>query len=563
MLPLVTYASSASDFQTDPTTTSVSPEHRLPWYDRDETLGSFIYHHPLVLPPGRDGMQPELALTYNSANVQTTGIVGAGWSLSIPSIERVNKTGIEDLYDSTTFSSSLSGELLPVSLTDATHGTYGAKVETGSFLSYTYDSSSESWSVTDAQGTTYTFGDSSSSRVDDPDDTTRVFIWSISEIQDLNDNFISFTYTEDDNQLYPSTITYTGNGSTVGVLVATFTLESRDDAITSYASGFEVTTDERVSVITVTADGTTRRTFAFSYAAGDNGTRSLLSSILETSYDEVGATTTLPETTFGYSSSTVSWTEATTYAIPQSFVENEGYDRGVRLSDVNGDGLQDLLFGDSGTTDTAVYLNNADSTGWSQDTSYSIPVRFLDTTVPGDQGVRMFDVNGDGLDDFVYGESDDIYDGVSGDTREVYVNDGDGTGWTQDTSYSLPANFATNRAPYYMYDAYTRLGDVNGDGFADILFADPYGNEAVYIHNGDGTGWSEDTSYTDIPVVFAQMFGGDARDSGVRVIDVNHDGLADLVYGLLSTVVPDTGDTGCTSTPVTARGHLMQATRYQ
>ncbi|MBI5794240.1 VCBS repeat-containing protein, partial [Candidatus Uhrbacteria bacterium] len=517
----------------DPTTRVTAPGKTMPWYDRDEMLGSFIYHYPIALPPGRNTIQPELELTYNSVNVQSGNILGAGWSLPIQTIERINKTGLEDLYDSTTFTSSLSGELVPTVLTDATHGAYGAKVEAGPFLSYVYDSSTESWTATDAQGTTYTFGNTSASRVDDPDDTTRVFTWYLSEIRDANDNVISYTYTKDGNQIYPATIAYTGNGTADGVFVVTFTLASRDDVATSYASGFEVTTDQRVSAITVTAGGVTRRTFVLSYTTGDNGVRSLLSSVLETGYEADGTSAALPETTFDYSSSTVSWTQDSAYSIPKSFVESEGYDRGVRLSDVNGDGLQDFLFANSGSSDTAVYLNDADGTGWSQDLSYTIPVRFLDAIVAADQGVRLFDVNGDGLDDFVYGESDDIYDGDTSDTREVYVNDGDGTGWTQDTTYTLPANFAKNAAPYYMYDAYTRLGDVNGDGLADILYADPYGNSAVYLNNGDGTGWTQETSYTSLPIVFGQAFGGDVRDSGVRVADVNHDGLADLVYGLI------------------------------
>ena len=82
-----------------------------------------------------------------------------------------------------------------------------------------------------------------------------------------------------------------------------------------------------------------------------------------------------------------------------------------------------------------------------------------------------------------------------------------------------------------MYDAYSRLGDVNRDGLADIIFSDPYGDNAVYLNNADGTGWTEDAGYTSVPLVFGQTMGGDVRDSGVRVADVNGDGLADLVYG--------------------------------
>ncbi len=533
LLPSILYASDPTDVPTDPTTLSVTPGRSMPWYDRDEMLGSFIYHYPITIPSGRHGMQPDIELTYNSANIQATNTLGSGWSFSIPVIERINKTGIEDLYNTTTFTSSISGELLPISLTDTAHGAYGAEVESGPYLSYSYGSS-EVWTVTDAKGMIYTFGDSSLSRVDDPEDTTHVFAWYLTEVRDTNGNFISYTYTKDDNQVYPSTITYTSYGSTSGVFVVAFSLESRSDTSTSYASGFEIATDQRVSAITLTIDGMIRRTVALSYITGDNGTSSLLSSILETGYDEVGTVTTLPETSFEYSSSTINWTQNTAYSIPQSFVENEGYDQGVRFADVNGDGLQDFLFADSGTSDTAVYLNNADGTGWNADVSYVIPIRFLDAVAIGDQGVRLFDANGDGLDDFIYGESDDIYDDDTADVREVYINNNDGTGWTQDTTYTLPVNFADNAAPYYVYDAYTRLGDVNGDGLVDILYAGPYGGDEVYLNNGDGTGWTQDIGYTYLQVDFGETIGGNVVDSGVRVVDVNHDGLVDFVYGLIN-----------------------------
>src|SRR5215475_13203656 len=76
----------------------------------DGATGAFTQHIQLDIPPGRNGLQPDVALDYNSQNT-TDGIVGYGWSLSIPYIERVNKTGIQNLYGaSPTFSSSIDGE---------------------------------------------------------------------------------------------------------------------------------------------------------------------------------------------------------------------------------------------------------------------------------------------------------------------------------------------------------------------------------------------------------------------------------------------------------------------
>ena len=48
--------------------------------------------------------------SYNSQNTQND-ILGYGWSLNIPYIQRLNKTGSQDLYNANYFTSSLDGEL--------------------------------------------------------------------------------------------------------------------------------------------------------------------------------------------------------------------------------------------------------------------------------------------------------------------------------------------------------------------------------------------------------------------------------------------------------------------
>jgi Salmonella virulence plasmid 65kDa B protein len=77
----------------------------------DGATGAFTQQVPLDIPPGRNGLQPDISLQYNSQNT-SDGIVGYSWSLSIPYIQRLNKTGSQDLYGSNPyFTSSLDGEL--------------------------------------------------------------------------------------------------------------------------------------------------------------------------------------------------------------------------------------------------------------------------------------------------------------------------------------------------------------------------------------------------------------------------------------------------------------------
>jgi len=77
----------------------------------DGASGAFTQKISLDIPPGRNGLQPDVSLQYNSQNT-SDGVVGYGWSLSIPYIERLNKTGSQDLYGSNPyFTSSIDGEL--------------------------------------------------------------------------------------------------------------------------------------------------------------------------------------------------------------------------------------------------------------------------------------------------------------------------------------------------------------------------------------------------------------------------------------------------------------------
>src|SRR5215471_7618258 len=77
----------------------------------DGESGAFTQKIPLDIPPGRSGLQPDVSLQYNSQNTSDS-IVGYGWSLSIPYIQRLNKTGSQNLYASPSyFTSSIDGEL--------------------------------------------------------------------------------------------------------------------------------------------------------------------------------------------------------------------------------------------------------------------------------------------------------------------------------------------------------------------------------------------------------------------------------------------------------------------
>ncbi|MCA9298243.1 MAG: hypothetical protein KDA28_04205, partial [Phycisphaerales bacterium] len=64
--------------------------------DIDPNMGMMRYSVPIRVPGGFPGMSPSLTLSYSSAG--STSIVGMGWSMETPSIERLTLRGVP-VYD--------------------------------------------------------------------------------------------------------------------------------------------------------------------------------------------------------------------------------------------------------------------------------------------------------------------------------------------------------------------------------------------------------------------------------------------------------------------------------
>ena len=145
------------------------------------------------------------------------------------------------------------------------------------------------------------------------------------------------------------------------------------------------------------------------------------------------------------------------------------------------------------------------------------------------------DVNGDGYDDILIGARNNDDSGFN--AGQTYVIFGNESGWTMDTNLSkADASFwgedIGDRSGWSVAGA----GDVNGDGFDDILIGaygnDDGGNSAgqTYLVIGKASGCSMDTNLSNAD---ASFIGEDTVDcSGRRVAgagDVNGDGYDDIL----------------------------------
>lgn len=477
--------------------------------ETDLSTGALTYRYSIQVPPGRNGVQPNLSLSYNNQEASNiTNIFGYGWSVDIPYIERINRTGIEDLYPagyaSVSFRSSLSGELARIS-----SGSYGPKTDTSDFLRYQL--ASGSWSLTDKDGLTYLFGQTASSQQDNTTHS-KAYKWMLSKVTDANGNFVTYEYFKNSGQIYPATVSWTGFGGDPGIFKLSFQREARTDADTYYTPGFAVKNNYRISRIEARISNSWVRRYDLDYEAGDNGRRSLLTSIIESGQTEEGDDITFPAVTFDYSVPDKGWDYAEDGRLP--------YPVGKQIADVNGDGMVDIVESaedcfqcapSQQSKETFIYLLDGSEVFVTASPQYVPPVPFyLPYSSPKDGGARLDDINGD--------FKADIYKYVDATTDVLSAHINTGTDWTASSSWNPEVPVICTHDCGGI--ARTNLFDVNGDGLTDVVQGgrSSGGSITAVARFNDGNGW-EAWTYS-MPVALTE---------GVYVLDANGDGLNDLV----------------------------------
>lgn len=201
----------------------------------------------------------------------------------------------------------------------------------------------------------------------------------------------------------------------------------------------------------------------------------------------------------------------------------------ANAGDVNGDGFDDLLVGmpgdDNGAANTgAAYVYFGGSGGFNTVADWS----FRATQVEAHYGASVAgagDVNGDGFADFLVGA--DLFDNGSTDEGAMFLYFG---GTTVDTS--ADGTFEGNQNGGYLGGSVAGVGDINGDGYADFA-AGGIGYDGGATNSGVVFvyfGGNPFNSGIDATLTSSQA-GARMGSSVSGVGDVNGDGFADLVVG--------------------------------
>ncbi len=202
------------------------------------------------------------------------------------------------------------------------------------------------------------------------------------------------------------------------------------------------------------------------------------------------------------------------------------------IADVNGDGNNDILVGNSYGGSITVFQGIGDGT-------VGVPTMGSDTGGYPYSAPLVADFNGDGLMDVI--ETDDWFSFVY---LEGY---GDGT-FQAAASYGLP-----NSITEYAYTYSVAAGDLNGDGFADVV-AGQEGNTnspgvAVYLANSNGSLEPAVTYGTSTSLAYVTVadFNGDgkldiaATDYNAGVVQIFL-GVGDGTFTVGQTYVTDTAE---------------------
>jgi len=200
--------------------------------------------------------------------------------------------------------------------------------------------------------------------------------------------------------------------------------------------------------------------------------------------------------------------------------------------DINGDGYADVIVGatayDNGEADEGrakAYLGGASGLAtspiWTNE-SDQLGAQFGGSVAPAG------DVNGDGYSDVIVGAS--LYDNGEANEGRAFVYNGSASGLAASPYWTKEANQAVAEFGYSVASA----GDVNGDGFSDIIIGAPYfdngeadeGRAFVFLADPLGD-FNPAIIWTAEPNQAGAWFGASVASAG----DVNGDGLSDVLVG--------------------------------
>ena len=510
--------------------------------------GNASYSIGLQVPPGRLGVQPNLALLYVSTKAD--GMLGIGWSLTgLSTITRCRKVvDIGGVASPLTFGSRDQFCLDGQALKQAGEGDYGDDgVEYRTEID-TFSKVMSNGSATDANGNyvgpawfrvwtkdgrILTYGRSGLSKVV-VDGSPVARVWGLNRVEDRAGNYLDIAYKNnqsvrvaftngnaeriDTGELLPDVISYGGNraAATAGLSgrshsrFVRFVYEKRPDPTHHYVAGVQGYSVRRLVRIDTRVGDELVKSYELSYEPQENQldlAPSQLESVRECGVDADGTRRCLNPTTFQYF-------EPTSFGSART-IRSWGVRPAIAILDQNGDGLDDV----------AVLSPVADNAGgWRFNAFVESPTPVdvsdgLPFTTLSSGGISakcvgqdsVIDLNRDGRDDLVDLCEPRAYLATPNGFEQVPIN--------------VPDTGATSK----------RFADVNGDGLRDLVAC--HGPSAIEYMINSGSDFLPPVGFNNI-----QTNGLITSCDDFMMVDLDGDGDDEFVMG--RSVVPINPPTG-------------------
>lgn len=515
-----------------PTLVPTTPIGATPGSFGVSSYGQATYSIPIAVPPGRNGVEPKLAINYDSS--APNGTMGVGFALN--GLSRISRCGKTVDNDGTSGSVNIDANdrfCLDGRRLVAIAGVYGSdgaeyrtEVDTWNrvFSRGTCGTGPCRFDVYDKQGNLSNFGGSADTQPVISNGT--VVEWPLRKQSTTDGNYMTVSYANVQLGIYPIEILYTMHDGAISLKKrrVAFTYEDRanEDRERRYAGDQQVNAARRLTQIDTSVETSqgyvSVRQYRLGYRTSEATRRSLLESVTECD----GAGVCLPATTFTWQQESA--TDSKLVAWPAALQGAEIRDNAALLAgDFNGDGKTDIISRGRPSTNTSavfkVNLSNGDGTftSYSRTEASYLKARFAATSnlIPGD-------FNGDGMTDFIVQPM-----GADANTRpfQIHLSNGDGTFQCGNTSGPTTVDCATETGPGFETtmkgeSAIIIPGDYNGDGLIDFIRQPKSGagaSFAIYFSNGDGTfNIVGSTGVSNSYVITPGDFDGDGKTDFVR-----------------------------------------------
>ncbi len=464
--------------------------------------GAANYSMPISVPAGVAGMNPELAVTYNSQG--GNGLMGVGFGLSgfTSMIHRCGSSHATDGHASGVHYNHydklcLDGQRLI--LAQGNHWQNGAiyRTEMESFSKIMYEK------YTNSAGTNLdrfiVYGSDGEKRIFNWNDlrwrggTDYISLsWRLSSVQDRSGNSIQYNYQHLNGQAFlPKEVIWTGNGSTPGNRKAVFEYSIKAEKRFAFEDGIKRENKYAIKGIKTYIGANLVKEYRFGYQNSPNSQLTRLWYVQQCGSD--GGC--LPRHEFTWNDTTNGFTLNTPYQLP------------VRVYD-----YQDIWVSDG-------------QNGGCAACGYNVEVKRGD----------FLDINNDGYVDFIESyRSEDS----SASVRNIYKNTG--SGWVRiaqlppiiTRDYYINRNKSSSRGEMVQHAIYA---DVNGDGYPDIIRAVQNGSSfvrEVRLNNNGNFTWGAPSLNNFVPpwAMVTHNLLDDGKPMQIsHLVDVNGDGLPDWV----------------------------------